>query len=83
MKKVYIITYEDKYSNGEYYSGVSYTYDSFEKAKKMLNSIKLNEIDEAKDNGYDITNDVKETENSFKIDRADTFEYKIIEMNVE
>lgn len=40
MNKVYIITYRDEYSNGEVYSGVSYVYDTLEKAKNMIEVIK-------------------------------------------
>lgn len=81
--KVYIITYRDKYSNGEYYSGVSYVYNALEKAKNMLEKIKADEIAEYEDNGCDIRNDIRSTEYSFIIDRADFTEYEIIEMEVK
>lgn len=81
--KVYIITYRDKYSNGEYYSGVSYVYNTLEKAKNMLEKIKADEIAKYEDNGCDIRNDIRSTEYSFIIDRADFTEYEIIEMEVK
>ena len=83
MNKVYIITYRDEYSNGEVYSGVSYVYDTLEKAKNMIEVIKADEIAEYKDNGYDITDDIKDTENGFIIDRGDFTEYEITEMEVK
>lgn len=81
-KKVYIISYEDCMS-GEYYSGISYVFDTLEKAKSMLEIIKKDEMYEYKYNGYDIKDDIKDTENGFIIDRADYTEYEIKEMNIQ
>ena len=82
-KKVYIITYHDEYSNGECYSGVSYVFDSLEKARKMLEEIKQDEIAEYKENGYDITNDIKLENDTLTKDSGDFSEYKIIESQVK
>lgn len=43
MNKVYIIRYEEE-ASGEYSSGVSYVYESLEKAKNMLNEILEEEL---------------------------------------
>ena len=71
------------YPNGEYYSGVSYVYNTLEKAKNMLEKIKADEIAEYEDNGCDIRNDIRSTEYNFIIDRADFTEYEIVEMEVK
>lgn len=81
--KVYIITFKDEYSNGEYYSGVSYVFDTMEKAKNMLEVIKKDEIKEYADNGYNIKDNIINTENGFIIDSGDYTEFEITEMEVK
>ena len=44
MNKVYIIRYEEE-TSGEYSSGISYVYESLEKAKNMLNEILEEELE--------------------------------------
>lgn len=43
MNKVYIIRYEGLSDGGEYFSGVSYVFDTLEKAEIMLEEIKKDE----------------------------------------
>ena len=76
MKKVYIIRYEELCS-GEYSSGISYVYDTLEKAEKMLKEIKEDEIntcEEIEDNIHDLI-----TENGFIIDFCDNYTKYVIE----
>lgn len=51
MNKVYVISFKDEYENGEYESGVSYVFDTLEKAKDMLEIIKKDELAKHKKNG--------------------------------
>lgn len=86
MNKVYIITFEDCYSgDGEYCSGVSYVFDTLEKAKAMLNVIEADEINHLIENGYeDASSMVKEYENGFMIDWADDYsKFEIVESEVK
>lgn len=84
MKKVYIITYECSYSDGSYNSGVSYVYSDYEKALKMLEKIKQDEIQEYDINGIDIKDSIIDYKDSFVVDRCDDVDkFSIIEMNVE
>ena len=43
MKYVYIIRYEELSDSGEYFSGVSYVFDTLEKVEIMLEEIKKDE----------------------------------------
>ena len=83
MEKVYVIRYEDLCS-GDYSSGISYVFDSLEKAEIMLRQIKQDEIH---DNDLDnIETDVHDliTENGFIIDYIDDYtKYVIEEMEVQ
>ena len=83
MEKVYVIRYEDLCS-GDYSSGISYVFDSLEKAEIMLRQIKQDEIH---DNDLDnIETDVHDliTENGFIIDYMDDYtKYVIEEMEVQ
>lgn len=86
MNKVYIIRFEDYYSgDGEYSSGVSYIFDTLEKAKQMLNVIEADEINHLIENGYeDVSSMIKEYENGFMIDWADDYsKFEIVEMEVK
>ena len=78
MKKVYIIRYEDLCSNN-YVSGVSYVFDTLEKAEKMLKEIKKDEI--AESDRDDIKNLIHDliTENGFIIDYLDDYTKYVIE----
>ena len=84
MNKVYVIRYEESYSDGSYASGVSYCYKELEEAEKMLNSIKLDECDSYVNNGWD-EDEVKErthnliTKNGFVIDFYDGYTKWVIE----
>ena len=74
--KVYIIIYKDETYNGEYYSGVSYVFNTMEKAKTMLETIKKDELQDNGNvikikNGYIIENDTQTTE------------FKIVEMEIK
>lgn len=44
-KKVYIIKWEDSDSSGSYSSGISYVFDTLDKAKEMLEEIKQDIIE--------------------------------------
>ena len=82
--KVYVISYKSQYSDGSYSSGVCYVFNSLEKAKNMLETIKQDEISEYKDNGIDISNRIIDLENAFKIENGDDIdEYSIDEMQVK
>lgn len=83
--KVYIIRYEEL-SSGEYSSGISYVFDTLEKAEDMLEEIKDCEIGHYADNGRDIKDLVHDliTENGFIIDFIDDYtKYVIEEMEVK
>lgn len=82
MNKVYIITYKDEVEDN-FRSGVSYVFDTMEKAKNMLEVIKKDEIKEYADNGYDIKDNIINTENGFIIDSGDYTEFEIVEMEVK
>lgn len=78
MKKVYVIIYEELYSDGSYSSGISYAFDSFDKAKKMLQEIK----EEERENYYSDW-DLTEKEDEILFDIGDEYtKYEIIEMDV-
>ena len=85
--KVYIITFEETYSDGSFYTGVSYVFDTLEKAEKRLEEIKQDEIQYQKDNGRDDAEELVHnltTENGFIIDFIDEYtKYVIIESEVE
>lgn len=86
MNKVYIIRFEDYYNGDrEYYSGVSYVFDTLEKAKIMLNVIEADEINHLIENGYeDASSMIKEYENGFMVDWADDYsKFEILEMEVK
>ena len=82
MKKVYIIKYEDL-QDEEYSSGISYVFDTLEKAETMLRQIKQDEmhssdIEDIKNYTHDLI-----TENGFIIDFLDDYtKYTIEEMEV-
>lgn len=81
MKKVYIIRYEELCS-GEYSSGISYVYDTLEKAEKMLEEIKEDEINTCYEDGIEeIEDDIHDliTENGFIIDFIDDYTKYVIE----
>jgi hypothetical protein len=80
--KVYIIRYEDLCS-GEYSSGISYVFDSIEKARTMLEEIKKDEIcSSERDDMVDLIHDLMYSE-GFIIDYiSDYSKYEIVEMEV-
>lgn len=80
MKKVYIIRYEELCS-GEYCSGISYVYDTLEKAEKMLEEIKEDEINTWYEDGEEIEDYISNliTENGFIIDFIDDYTKYVIE----
>ena len=78
MNKVYIIRYECL-ASGEYSSGISYVFNSLEKAKIMLEEIKKDEIcsserEDIKDLIHDLVYD-----NGFIIDYIDDYDKYVIE----
>lgn len=78
MNKVYVITYEELCS-GEYYSGLSYVFDTKEKANIMLEEIKKDiicssEREDIKDLIHDLV-----TENGFIVDYIYDYDKYIIE----
>lgn len=84
-KKVYIIQWEESYESGRYESGISYVFDTLEKAKTMLEEIKKDIISSS--DREDITDLIDDFmyDNGFKVDYLDNdYEsYEIIEMEVE
>lgn len=86
MNKVYIITFEDYYSgDGEYSSGVSYVFDTLEKAKQMLTVIKVDEINHLIESGVkNPFSMVKEYDNGFTIEWGDDYsKFEIVESEVK
>ena len=88
MKKVFIIKWEELYSNGEYSSGVSYVFDTLEKAKNMLQTIKKDDLEiYMKDENYEKEDILKEDETSIMFDFLDKYDeyikYEIIEEEVK
>ena len=83
MNKVYVIRYEENCS-GEYFSGISYVFDTLEKAEIMLRQIKQDEIcSSERGDIQDLTKDFDD-ENGFIIDYLDDYtKYVIEEMEVE
>jgi hypothetical protein len=89
MDKVYIIRYEETYSDGTFHAGVMYTYKKLEDAEKMLDTIKREESEYYVDGGWE-EEDIKErthdliTENGFIFDFGDEYtKYIIEEMEVK
>jgi hypothetical protein len=82
--KVYVIRYEELYSNNSFSSGVSYVFDSLDKAKDMLKKIKEDEIEYYVDNGWNREDiDIKEELYTLYFDFFDEYtKYEIIEMEV-
>lgn len=84
MDKIFVIRYEETYSDGSFNSGVMYAYRELEEARKMLNSIKVEESDYYVDGGWE-EEDVKErthdliTEDGFIFDFGDEYSKYIIE----
>lgn len=78
--KVYVIRYEELCS-GEYFSGISYVFDTLEKAELMLKEIKKDEICSSDSAGVDIKDLIHDliTENGFIIDYMDDYTKYIIE----
>ena len=76
MNKVYIIRYEEE-TSGEYSSGVSYVYESLEKAKNMLNEILEEELEFCKENGLEPS--IYEEDMSFLLDFSYDYTKYIIE----
>lgn len=87
MEKVYVIIYEDMYGDGAtspYSSGVSYVFDSLDKAKNMLQKIKEDYLREyTEDNDYKKENILIEHETSIMFDLIDEYtKFQIVEMEV-
>lgn len=83
MNKVYVIRYEDLCS-GEYSSGISYVFDTLEKAEIMLRQIKQDEIHESKVDESELEIHDLLTQNGFIIDYNDDYtKYVIEEMEVQ
>lgn len=84
-KKVYIISYEDCMS-GEYYSGISYVFDTLEKAKIMLDEIKEDEIYQYIDDIPSIRERIEDIENGFIVNinyDCDYTKYEICETEIQ
>lgn len=84
-KKVYIMKWEESYENGLYSSGISYVFDTLDKAKEMLEEIKQDIIDNS--DRDDIKNLIHGYlyNSGFSVDYLDNdYEsYEIIEMEVK
>lgn len=83
-KKVYLIKWEESYESGLYSSGISYVFDTLEKAKTMLEEIKKDIIDNSdREDIADLINNNLYGE-GFKVDYLDNdYEsYEIVEMEV-
>ena len=84
MDKIFVIRYEETYSDGTFRAGVMYAYRELEEARKMLNSIRVEESDCYVDDGWE-EEDVKErthdliTEDGFIFDFGDEYSKYIIE----
>lgn len=87
MNKVYVIYYEQLYSNGEKSMGVCYVYSTLRKAKNMLRTIKKDEIQFYIDDGYSedfIEQHTRELSLGFKINLHDEWvRFGIVEMEVK
>ena len=78
MNKVYVIRYEESCS-GEYFSGVSYVFNTLEKAKIMLEEIKKDIIcSSEREDIKDIIHDLI-TENGFIVDYIEDYDKYVIE----
>lgn len=77
--KVYIIKEEEMYNNGsKCYSGICGVYNTLNKAKKILEEIKEQEMCDFDEDLFD------NIENGFYIDLGNDYnKYEIIEMEVE
>ena len=81
--KVYIIRFEELDCGENYSSGISYVFDTKEKARKMLQTIKEDEMIYYEDR-EDIEDILKESEDSIIFDFLDEYiKYEIVEMRVE
>lgn len=84
MDKIFVIRYEETYSDGTFSAGVMYAYRELEEARKMLNSIRVEESEYYVDGGWE-EEDVKErthdliTEDGFIFDFGDEYAKYIIE----
>lgn len=84
MDKIFVIRYEDTYSDGTFHAGVMYAYKKLEDAEKMLTSIRIEESDHYVDGGWEeedikrITHDLI-TENGFIFDFGDEYSKYVIE----
>ena len=76
MNKVYIIRYEEEISD-ECSSGVSYVYESLEKAKNMLNEILEEELEFCKE--HDLVPSIYKEDMSFLLDFSYNYTKYIIE----
>lgn len=76
MNKVYIIRYEEE-TSGEYSSGVSYVYESLEKAKDMLNEILKEELKFCEEN--ELKPSIYEEDMSFLLDFSCDYTKFVIE----
>lgn len=84
MNKVYLIKWEESYEGGRYDSGISYAFDTLEKAKKMLEEIKEDIINDSdREDIKDLIHNDLYGE-GFNVDYLDDdYEsYEIIEMEV-
>lgn len=80
MNKIYIIRYEEQISR-EYSSGVSYAFDTLEKAQNMLNEILQDELEFCEEN--DLQPSVYEEDDSVILDYSDNYtKYVIEERNI-
>ena len=87
MNKVYVIRYESLYSDNSYSSGVSYAFNTLEKARKRLEEIKQDTIQYYEDAGREDAKSLIHnfiTEEGFIVDFLDEYDkYYIEEMEVE
>ena len=87
MNKVYVICFEQLYSNGEKSMGISYVYSTLRKAKNMLKTIKKDEMQFYIDDGCNrdyIERHTRDFSRSFIINLVDEYvKFEIVEMEVK
>ena len=79
--KVFVISFMDEYLDARSQFGISYVFDSLEKAKQQLEIIKQYELEQIEDTEYELIND----DLSFDIIKEGgdfTTSFKITEMEV-
>lgn len=80
--KVFVISFMDEYLDARSQFGISYVFDSLEKAKQQLEIIKQYELEQIEDTEYELIND----DLSFDLIKEGgdfTTSFKITEMEVK